>query len=419
MADRKLAFQRWEPGQVLEPQHFRADEDAVVAHARLLGELRGLPLYGMGRVAWSDTAFRLGSVSVSALTAIFPSGVVVDVPGNATIADLDLKTIKGATITLYLHLVKKQTESHYDDDDKVVTRVYHQLQLSTEPTLNDARDVLPFAVVVVDPLSKSHALGRDSSPPLLQIGNNPFLRPQLTELKELLVEIERIINAELEDPMFRGERLASARGCETASVRLRTTLEEHLDTTPSGIHRHPYLLFDAIRSFYLELTALREAAPQIRRYTHDDLAGCFNRLIDGIRALAGSEPIKSPRLIFQREADDQPFVARPFPAEVRKADEAYLVVQLGEDGKKGKLSGIKLASPRKIVDVERLSLPGITFHSIASPPPFRHSFGADVEFYRITNSGDEWKRAVDEGALCYRGTAAQRHLRVALYWRNA
>jgi type VI secretion system protein ImpJ len=83
------------------------------------------------------------------------------------------------------------------------------------------------------------------------------------------------------------------------------------------------------------------------------------------------------------------------------------------------LSGIKLASPGKLDDVVSLSLPGVTFCAIASPPPFRHSFGSDVDFYKISNSGDDWKRAVDAGSLCYRWTGKQRNLRVALYWRDA
>jgi predicted component of type VI protein secretion system len=83
------------------------------------------------------------------------------------------------------------------------------------------------------------------------------------------------------------------------------------------------------------------------------------------------------------------------------------------------LTGIKLATSGRIDDVVRLSLPGVTFRAIASPPPFRHSFGPDVDFYKISNSGDEWKRVVDAQSLCYRWTGKQRNLRVALYWRDA
>lgn len=417
MADLKIAFQRWEPGQVLEPEHFRANEDAVAGHARLVGELQGLPFYGIGRLAWKEAAFARGTIVISSLIAVFPSGQAVSVlDGHPALSDLDLTRIKGTTITLFLHLLREPATGRYDDDPKLVTRLYPALQLSMEPSAKGARESLPFAVIEVDTLQKTYRLSEDFVPPLLQVGNNPFLAAHLAALEEVLRLIEANFAAQFEDPLFRGDRMAAARRCEVESVRLRTLLLELGDKPPAGLYRHPYVVFDAIRSFYLELCAMREEAPEIFRYTHEDLADCFGCVIDAVKARAVSEPVRSPSLAFERKADDQPFVAKPIPQSLARDHDVYLVVERPEAAVP--FSGIKLASPARLDDVIRLSLHGVNFAPIASPPPFRHSFGPYVDFHKIETSGDEWKRAMDARALAYRAWGPQRSVRVALYWRK-
>ena len=90
MGDLELGFQRWERGQVLLPEHFRAEEEAIVAHAVLAARLRGLPFYGVGKLAWSEAILAKGVIAVSDIDVVFPSGRVMVVPSNAGITNLNL-----------------------------------------------------------------------------------------------------------------------------------------------------------------------------------------------------------------------------------------------------------------------------------------------------------------------------------------
>ena len=416
MAPQKLAFQRWVQGQILEPEHFRADEEATVALACLAGELHGLPFYGVGRLAWDEAALAKGSLAISALTVVLPGGMILDVPGNAAVSDLDLGKLEAKWATVYLHLLHETEamprEGAYEGDPPAVTRTRHKLRLSLDDALDGARLVTPLAQIVCDKLGGPFRRSPAYAPPLLRAFGHPFLRERIDMLSETLAELRRTFAEQFADPLFRGERMASARHCEAVAVRLQALLAERT----RGISPHPHVLFDAMRALWLELVALHEASPDdVPLYDHDAPAPCFEDLVDRIRALARGEPVRSPSLGFDREADDQPFVAKPFPPALAKAAEVYFVVE--REPERTPLGALKLASPGRLDLVIRQSLPGVTLE-LVPVPSFRHAFGPMVDFYRLGIGADEWRRAVDARALAYRASAPLAKARTALYWRS-
>ena len=66
----KLARVRWQVGQTLLPEHFRAQDESLSAEARLHGELSGLPQVGIASLVWSEAMLAEGSLSLPSLTAI-------------------------------------------------------------------------------------------------------------------------------------------------------------------------------------------------------------------------------------------------------------------------------------------------------------------------------------------------------------
>lgn len=416
MAAQKLAFQRWVPGQILEPEHFRADEEATVGLACLVGELRGLPFRGVARLAWDEVALAKGCVSIQALTVVLPSGVLLDVPGNAAVSDLDLTKLAAKEATVYLHVLGEPEamtrDGAYDGDAPVVTRSRLRLRLSFDDAIDGARLALPLVQVACDKLGGPYRRSPAYAPPLLRAFGHPFLNEPVSALREILKGLRASFADQFADPLFRGERLSSARFCEAAAVRLQITLAE----SERGIVPHPHALFDAMRGLWLDLMALHEQAPDDPPlYDHDAPAGCFAGLVERLRALAGGEPVRSPNLGFSREADDQPFIARPFSPALRRAAEVYLVVERVPD--RVPLGALKLASPGRLDLVIRQSLPGVAAE-LVPVPPFRHAFGPMVDFYRLDTGADEWKRAVDAQALAYRASAPLARARTTLYWRS-
>jgi type VI secretion system protein ImpJ len=416
MSPQKLAYQRWVQGQILEPEHFRAGEEATAALACLVGELRGLPFHGVARLAWSEAALAKGCLSISALTVVLADGTLLDVPGNAAVSDLDLTKLEARKATVYLHLLLEPEAmprtGAYEGDPSVLKRSRFKLRLSLDKALDGARLVFPLVTIVCEKLGGPFRRSPDFAPPLISAFGHPFLREKLDALREILFELRTSFADQFSDPLFRGERLASARFCEAAAVRIEIMIAE----SEHGIMPHPHALFDAMRALWIDLLALHEQAiGDAPLYDHEHPAACFGDLVERLRALAGGEPVRSPNLGFSREADDHPFVARTFSKALARATEVYFVVERTPD--RVPLGAIKLASPGRIDLVIRQSLPGVTVE-LVPVPPFRHAFGPMVDFYRLDTSTDEWKRAVDARALAYRASTALAKARTTLYWRS-
>ena len=79
----------WSQGLFLHPQHFQAADEATARQIELL-RLYGLPYFwGIRRLVFAGSDLD-HSVSVEQIEAVFPSGAVVNVPFDASLAPLAL-----------------------------------------------------------------------------------------------------------------------------------------------------------------------------------------------------------------------------------------------------------------------------------------------------------------------------------------
>ncbi len=69
-------------GQTLLPDHFIAQEEALLEDAAAHFRLHGLPAYGIAALRWNQTLLAEGVLSISAATLVTPAGVLIDVPGQ-------------------------------------------------------------------------------------------------------------------------------------------------------------------------------------------------------------------------------------------------------------------------------------------------------------------------------------------------
>ena len=103
------------------------------------------------------------------------------------------------------------------------------------------------------------------------------------------------------------------------------------------------------------------------------------------------------------------------PPEASKAKEVYWLLQKERVGSQMNLNGFKLAGESRIQMVHQLSLGGIALQKVETPP-FHHTFGAEVEFYKL-NDGEEWDYAVRDGALAFFDRPELSNTRSFMYWR--
>jgi type VI secretion system protein ImpJ len=78
---------------------------------------------------------------------------------------------------------------------------------------------------------------------------------------------------------------------------------------------------------------------------------------------------------------------------------------------------MKLSSLSRLSAVHKLALQGVPLQKIGRPP-FQHSFGPEVDFYRITE-GEEWDHALRDQSLGFYNNPSFEGVKFYLFWRFA
>jgi type VI secretion system protein ImpJ len=408
----ELARVRWQVGQTLRPEHFEAQEGALLEESALRFRLRGLPAYGIAAFRWNESLLREGVVSIMSATLVMPSGHLVEVPNNAVATSLNVNMSGQNEVNVYLHLMQAPVE---DGDDELhgagaLPRVVRQLALSCDQSVPGALSTLKLAE-----LKRAPEGGWQPSPsylpPLLLVGASPFLQK---ELEELLPALEAFQYKVMMDSTsyLSGSSLAMVKQCMKSVYRIRRLVAN----VKSQVHLHPYHLYEALKDFYVEVCFYRDSAPQHADevYNHTQLATCFRHVLG---------PLVEQMRTAQKHTPYAPFVLRDglyrldLPAAVQRAREIYFLIQKSQVQRAVGLHEFKLASPSRLIMTHRLSLPGIPLEK-ADRPMLAHFFGPEVEFYCVQR-GEEWEHALRDGAVAFYGRPELADLEFYLYWSTA
>ncbi|SEL89336.1 type VI secretion system protein ImpJ [Stigmatella aurantiaca] len=417
MQRHKLARVRWQVGQTLLPEHFRAQDEALSSETRLHAELSGLPQVGIATFSWSEALLAEGSLSVSALTAVLPGGFLVDVPGNAALSPFSLEATGRAEVTVYLHLLEEtrgaETVPLYADEPPGVQRYVRRLLLSSEQSIDRALASLEL-VVFSKNLEGAWRPAARKVPPLLLVGANPFLNELLGELDTLLEKAHGQLRTLLLDSYQRDDRLTSARRTLLEVRRLQSLRAD----MRGGICPHPYVFFDALRQFYFEVCCYLELDPDgpLPAYRHDALGAGLWGWMDLLDRAFRPEDTRLTYKSF--EMKEGQFVLSPLPAlEEGVQSELYLLVRSEDPSQRPSMEGVKMASPSRLSAVRRLALRGIPFEYVPHPA-FPHAFGPEISWYKLS-LGEEWQHALRDNGMAFFATSALQRTQVFLFWRRA
>lgn len=421
MSTAKLAFPGWAMGQVLLPEQFVAQQETIVAHIALRAGLSGMPAHGLARLRIDEELLASGSLRLEAMTYVFASGLLVDVPGNTIVSNANLAELDGDEIAIYLHVGNETTDarglSRYEDDPRSVRRVVFRAELLPAAQLDDARE--SAKLLELRRRNERWELG-DYAPPLLGCGPgvSPFLRRQLLANLRAVRAVDAQLTRRIKDAFLGQEQVAELRRVSSAAQRVLALLADHGydEDQRQQVALHPYVLFSALRDFYLEAAILQTRRDRATpRYRHEDLSGCFVELQREIEAMLGTTSLSETRLEFERRADW--YIAGPFPEPLGRAREVFLVVKPKSGGPVG-LEGVKLASPQRIDEVYSRALAGVplTPMSSASATSFAHVYGYDAVFYEVGVDDLEWRLAAEDGAVCFPALRELESITAALVW---
>jgi type VI secretion system protein ImpJ len=409
----KLARVRWKMGQTLLPEHFLAQEEALVADVIMRFRMNGIPAYGVAALKWNETLITEGVFSIQAMTLVMPSGLLLDVPANALVAPFNLNIPGTVTVPVYCHVMggipSKDAESDTETQEEgAIPRMLHQLVLSSEQSHSGAFETMKLAEFEKDP-EGTWEPSRDFIPPLLQVGTSPFLMAEFDEFSEALELFQ--YNLALDAASYlSGSGLFRVEQCLKSVYQA----QRFLANLKSQVHVHPYYVHEALKDFYIEVCFYKSTVPEhtASPYNHDQLATCFQEILQPLKERMKLVQVESPYLPF--EFQDGLFQIQ-LPPEVREAKEVYLLAQKSHVSKSVSLEGLKLASFSRISMVHRLALQGITLKKV-DQPSFQHSFGPEVDFFQIVE-GEEWDHALRESSLAFYDSPQLKDMEFYIYRR--
>jgi type VI secretion system protein ImpJ len=365
-------------------------------------------------LAWNTQLLAQGDLAIASMTAVFPDGRIIDVPGNAVVAPLDLRAETSSRVSVYLHLLSQTQDAKgnrlYDDDPRGVERVLHTLRLTTEASVAGAAASLRL-LELQRAVSGAWEVAPGYAPPLVQVGASPFFGALIESLTVLLSNFRREVIMHLSDAYVARDKAAAVRRMVVEIQQFLCVLGD----IEQRVYPHPYQLFSALRALYFEVCCFFEAEPDLELppYNHDDPASSLDRLADLLKTRLGHVRPRMRYCSFERQGGS--FIIAPLPKELLEATEIFFLVQRPDVKRPVPTETIKLASPKRLPPVHRLALRGVVFEPL-SQLPFPHSFGPEIDFYRI-EPNEEWSQVLNESALAFYARPEHEEVKFSLFWR--
>lgn len=410
----KLARIHWHLGQTLLPEHLQAQEEALLAAQALQARAVGLPAYGLIELGLSEPLLRSGVLGVTELSAVLPSGQLLDVPALCSVAPLSLSATGATRLSVFLHVLSPHYESAenrvYAADPPVVERVLFQAALSISDSVDGSVQVLKLAEVE-KAAEGAWRLASSYVPPLLSVGTTTFLLPELREIERHIGTLDPQLVPQLQDSFLRPERLSVIRRCVAGLRRTRAVLAD----MDRKVAPHPYQLFSTLRELYGELCCFHEVLPDedVLAYRHDALGPCFGRLLAVLHQHL--RPVYAHTTHRKFDKANGLFVIGNLSEDAKLAEEVYLLIQRSHVHKKVPMEDVKLSATSRLALIHRLILKGVQYKPV-DRPTFQHPFGAEVDFYQLI-PGEEWNHCLKEGSVAFYVHPALEQASAHLFWR--
>lgn len=412
----RLSRVRWAMGQALLPEHLYALEVSMLADSALRFNLRGMPGYGFYKLRWNESLLAEGMLSLEAMTLVLPSGLLLELKGNASVTALNLNASGVPSVPVYLHVHdlpessgEQNTGRQTIERDNVSCWLW-SLELSTEQEHHDTLESFRMGDFEKQ-ANGSWRLSPHYIPPLMALGSVPFLKEELSVLLHKLEAYHYQLTQEITAIYLSGTDLTNAKQCQRGVVQVLRFLANLF----AEISPHPYEVCEQLKCFYVEMCFYQDSTPQFSMtpYRHEQLAQVFHEILIPLNDQLKFNQTRSPYLPFEVLNG---IVRVNLPATIREAKEIYLLVQKGTVTKNVSLEGLKIAAVTRIAIIHKFYLQGIAIKRV-DRPPFQHSFGPEVDIYQLAE-GEEWDYALNELAAGFYADPKFTEEKFFLYWRS-
>lgn len=416
----------WTEGMFLRPHHFQRTESYLLNQVREWGGMQRSYLWGFLDLELDEAMLRQGCITLSYCSGLLTDGTFFQVR-NERNGLLPLKIPDNLTnekVVLALPVRRGEREEViFREDPASLARFiafeqevedynaisvgsatvqfgYLRLTLMLEKDLTAEWTAIGVAFVR-DKCHDNHVrLDNSYIPPMLNANNSPQICSMLNDLHGLLVLRSQQI----------GERLRQHGRFNTSELIEFTLLSlvnrhlgevSHLKMLP---HLHPEMLWRNWLPFATELatwTSQRTAESVLPIYDHDDLAGCFSKLMLLVR--------QGLSLVMEDHAIQLPLNERSHGLNIATVPDTSMVHEFGfvlavkanvpsEHLQIHFPAQMKVAPVSKIRDLVQLQLPGIMLRAMPVAPP-QLPWHAGYSYFELDKGGDLWHEMDKSGAF--------------------
>ncbi|RDH42824.1 type VI secretion system baseplate subunit TssK [Zooshikella ganghwensis] len=405
MANDVPAPVKWELGQPLLPEHLMAQEESLIAEASERLTIMGLPAYGLSVVQWDEALLRdEGCLQLKKLRLLTKNyNVFVDYPGNTRILTPPIALQEHREPTIYYYILREKAPKY----DSTVTPLIPKNEGINRRLLKliiSASQVLPseYEYLLNDhdfieqgclgqfekPYDKGWQLSNAFVPPLLQLGQSPYLTHSLKQLLSILRRYRAELRQEYTAKNLPTSLLYGVKQC-LHSVQTNLRLLENLNVATDiegELKLHPYYLYDSLQGLLTDITLYRGEWPERdpKPYRHQQLHMLFSQLIQQlvVRMKVNKEQAQCYEFMLK-----DGLYSTPLPPGINTDDTLYLVIDHQHHAPLTQDELPRITSCARVSTLHNYSLKGVDLIPIENPT-FGYEFGQSVQCFKLSSEGE-------------------------------
>ncbi|MGF1722348.1 type VI secretion system baseplate subunit TssK [Vibrio kyushuensis] len=432
----------WQEGMFIAPQHFQQQDRYVQNYIRQNVEtLAGIsPFYGVTELSINHDLLKIGKLSVSHCSGLFPDGTHFDLL-NEIVIDIPQGTIE--TIVYLALPISLQGNNDYSqknsDQSRYLTQAINVFDTSTSENANVEIDVallnislkfnsddvsgftlIPVAKVLECSESGDVVLDRSFIPASLHYGASLLLIERIKEIHALTNN--RANNLIKRIQAGQGQKSAQSMMQDYLWLQVLNSWLPWFDLTIANPKLQTHKLYSKLKQFEAQVLALTPALPDTcKPLSQHDLYECFNPLFSNLRNML---TLVQQDSVLEYHWDMSLFEKRRLLRTIIKDTSAVanrrLVLSVKSNINSSDLNELfpvsaKLSSNTRIVDIVRNSLSGITITPLPLAPSELKPIQG-VSYFEIDSLDKTWTEMLDNrDALAMHVDARISELEVVLY----
>ena len=417
----------WTEGMFLQPQHLQQHDRFLAQQAQM--RFAATAPYGWGHVTVSidSAALNLGKIAITAAHGVMPDGFAFDIPGqDPAPAALDVPAdARDQLVVLAISLPRAGVaETDAESDAASMPPRFHSAEVDVGDSNVSGQRSAP---IQVGRLNLRIVLARDAGegvatiglckvverradnklvldasyiPPTLDCAGNELLAGYLRDLHGMLHQRGEALAGRLAQP----GRAGVGEIADFLMLELVNRNEPVVAQFRQASLLHPRELYYFVVGLMGELATFRDTRRPVPTvaYAHDDLALCFQPMVDVVR--------QSLSMVMEQTAVPIPLQDRKHgirvaivpDLEMQRTAQFVLAVnsQLPGDALRARFpTQVKIGTVERIRDLVNLQLPGVGLRPLPIAPR-QIPYHAGFNYFELeTRGNDMWKQLESSGGL--------------------